>query len=364
MNELKIALLQLTAHGNDLAANQAKGEAACRQAKARGADIALFPEMWSAGYTPLTEFHIQAPEFYRSSRLWGPNVGLPYRPQPSPEEVWGDLPVERDGPFVRHFQALARELDMAIALTYLERWEGAPRNCVSLIDRHGEILFTYAKVHTCAWSLDEGATTAGDDFYVATLDTAAGDVTVGAMICYDREHPESARILMLKGAEIILTPNACELEPNRLGQFRVRAMENVVGVAMANYAEPFGGHSVAYDPIAYNKNGGSRDQLVVEAGRSEGVYLACFDLDAIRDCREREIWGNAFRRPRSYRALTELNVAGPFVRIDADGRVFDGRTIATGGATRADETSKNGYHVDDGVPVGDLPPHPAAHKRG
>ena len=32
---------------------------------------------------------------------------------------------------------------------------------------------------------------------------------LGIMICYDREYPESARILMLKGAEIILVPNDC-----------------------------------------------------------------------------------------------------------------------------------------------------------
>ena len=38
------------------------------------------------------------------------------------------------------------------------------------------------------------------------------------MICYDREFPESARILMLQGAELILVPNACGLDLNRLAQ--------------------------------------------------------------------------------------------------------------------------------------------------
>jgi len=38
------------------------------------------------------------------------------------------------------------------------------------------------------------------------------------MICFDREQPESARILMLKGAESILTPNACGLDELRLDQ--------------------------------------------------------------------------------------------------------------------------------------------------
>ncbi len=51
------------------------------------------------------------------------------------------------------------------------------------------------------------------------------------MICFDREFPESARILMLKGAELILVPNACPMEINRLSQLRGRAFENMIAVA-------------------------------------------------------------------------------------------------------------------------------------
>jgi predicted amidohydrolase len=48
---LNIALLQMNSCGDDVAANRAKSEAYCREAAALGADIALFPEMWSVGYT-------------------------------------------------------------------------------------------------------------------------------------------------------------------------------------------------------------------------------------------------------------------------------------------------------------------------
>jgi predicted amidohydrolase len=48
---LRIALLQMTADGTDQHANLHKGPAFCRRAKALGADIALFPEMWNIGYT-------------------------------------------------------------------------------------------------------------------------------------------------------------------------------------------------------------------------------------------------------------------------------------------------------------------------
>src|SRR5581483_3196894 len=125
---------------------------------------------------------------------------------------------------------------------------------------------------------------------------------------------------------VILTPNACTLDPNRLGQFRARAFENMVGVAMANYAAPAAnGHSVAYDPIGYDEAGRSRDTLLIEAGESEGVFLATFDLDRIRDWREAETFGDAFRRPRCYAPLVSLETRPPFVRVDASGRAWSDR---------------------------------------
>ncbi|HEX8144377.1 MAG TPA: carbon-nitrogen hydrolase family protein [Pyrinomonadaceae bacterium] len=294
MKVIKVALLQMTGCGFDRAAALAKGESFCRRAHAMGADIALFPEMWSVGMT----FFDQR----REGAL----------------EEWRARAISRDDPFMTHFRNLARELKMAIALTYLERWDAAPRNSASLIDRHGQIALTYAKVHTCEFDL-EAALTPGDGFPVCALDTLQGEVKVGFMICYDREFPESARILMLEGAELILTPNACTLDIHRLGQFKTRAYENMVGVAMTNYAAPQNnGHSAAFDAVAYPvPDALARDTLIIEAGESEDVYLATFDLDSLRAYRERESWGNAYRRPRLYNMLTATDVQPPFIRPDA-----------------------------------------------
>ena len=292
MNTLKVALLQMFASGNDQAANQAKGEQFCFLAREFGADIALFPEMWNIGYQ------------------------LPDPSQPGQVKRWQRHAIDRQSDFVTSFGKLARELNMAIALTYLEKWEGGPRNALSLIDRHGEIRLTYAKVRTCDWD-KESALTPGDDFYVCDLDTACGSVKVGAMICFDREFPESARALMLKGAELILTPNACELEGNRIGQFRARAYENMLGMAMSNYAIPQeNGHSVAFDGIAFDEKG-TRDTRLVEAGGHEGVYMAVFDLERLRAYRLSESWGNAYRKPGRYAILTSPVVEPPFIRPDA-----------------------------------------------
>lgn len=294
MSSIRIALLQMLGSGRDKQANLVKGEFFCRKAREMGADIALFPEMWSIGMT----FFDPASEDDR--------------------ERWKELAITREDPFVHHFRGLARELNMAIALTYLEKWTGSPRNTASLIDRSGNIVLTYAKVHTCEFDV-ESALTPGDDFAVCSLDTEAGEIKIGFMICFDREFPESARVLMLRGAELILVPNACTLDEPRLSQFKTRSFENMVAVAMTNYAAPQqNGHSIAFDGVVYVvPDGEPRDTLIIEAGESESVFIATLDLDFLRSYRQRESWGNAYRRPRLYGQIIGEGVDAPFIRADS-----------------------------------------------
>jgi predicted amidohydrolase len=321
---ITIALLQMTSYGNDQDANLSKGESFCRRARDMGADIALFPEMWNIGYTPYFSDEQDTCNLWRAPSLWQDGMIPSYPALRDAREQWQEQAITRDNPFITHYRELAKELRMAIAITYLEQWPGAPRNTVSLIDRHGEMILTYAKIHTCDFASLESACTPGEDFYVCELDTGRGTVKIGAMICFDREFPESARMLMLKGAELILTPNSCPMETNRIAQFRARAYENMLGVALANYAAPqLNGHSVAFDPIAFDTQGNSRDTLVIEAGEQEDVYLATFDLDSLRAYRKHEVWGNAFRKPHRYGLLTSLDVEEPFIRTNEDGVRYD-----------------------------------------
>jgi N-carbamoylputrescine amidase len=315
---LAIALLQLSAPGNDAARNLEIGERACREAARLGADIALFPEMWSAGYETAVPPLPSRRDVLRHPGRWDAES----RSLGAPCAVWGGLPVSLDGPWVAHVRSLARELGMAIALTLLERTDARPRNTLLLIDRAGEIRLRYTKVHTCCFDGKEAALEPGTEFPVADLETAAGTVRVGAMICYDREFPESARSLMLAGAEIILVPNACEMDDLRMAQLRVRAAENMTGIALANYAGgECGGRSAAVHPIAYGPDGRPREMLLAMGGRDEEIIVARFDLDALRDWRERETWGACFRRPAAYRS--DSAPMPDFQRTDWRGNPFD-----------------------------------------
>lgn len=290
MNLLKIALLQLTPC-DTLKENLEKGIRYCKEAKEMGADIALFPEMWSNGY-----------------RIYN-----------RPVEDWKAEAITADSDFVFAFKNLAKELDMAIGITLLEKYEGNFRNSCVLFDRFGEQKFVYAKVHTCDFSVERNLMP-GEDFYVTTLDTACGEVKVGAMICYDREFPESARILMLKGAELILVPNACPMEINRLSQLRARAYENMLAIATCNYpitVPDCNGNSSAFDGVAYlPESDGSRDTCILRADEKEGIYLTKLDLEQLREYREHEVHGNTYRHPRKYALLVDDEIDEPFIRDD------------------------------------------------
>ena len=291
MNLLKIALLQIAPCGA-LDGNLEKGLESCKQAKKMGADIALFPEMWSNGY-----------DIYHQ-----------------PLDCVKSAAISANGDFVHSFGNAAKELHMAIGITFLERYGDGIRNSLVLFDRFGVKQLTYAKVHTCDFDVERHLTP-GEDFYVTALDTACGTVQVGAMICFDREFPESARLLMLQGAELILVPNACPMELNRLAQLRARSFENMAAVATCNY--PLGqpdcnGRSTVFDGVVYLPElSGSRDICLLEADGQEGIYLADLDLDMLRAYREREVHGNAYRRPRLYSALLDETVRPPFLRDNA-----------------------------------------------
>lgn len=285
MAALELALLQMAPAGRDLQANLEKAERFCREAAAGGAHLALMPEMWSVGYLP-----------------WQTD-------DPGDHEAWRALAEPRDGPFVSHFGALARELGLAIGVTFLEAWPGAPRNALSLLDARGDEVLSYAKVHLCEWCPPDSGCSPGDGFPVATLETPAGPVRIGALICFDRELPEAGRMVMLGGAELIVVPNACPLHDDpevgdvRIAQLRGRAYELSLALATANYARPrYDGHSLAVMPPG---------DVVAIGGEEEGIVRASIDLDALRDYRRREAVRDGPRCPEKYAAIADPNHRRP-----------------------------------------------------
>lgn len=94
----------------------------------------------------------------------------------------------------------------------------------------------------------------------------------------------------------------------------------MLAVATCNY--PAGvpdcnGGSSVFDGVVYVPElDHSRDTCLLQADEKEGVYLAELDLDQLRAYRQREVNGNAYRRPKLYNALIREEVQPPFIRVN------------------------------------------------
>ena len=232
------------------------------EAKKNRADIVVFPEMYSNGHASFDQN------------------------DPHTRERWQNEAEEMNGAFVGRFRAAARDSGLYVVATLLEAAVPRPFNSAVLVDPRGETVLQHRKVHICDFDAPELACGRGHVFRTADIETSAGPVRVGMMICMDREFPEAARSLSRAGAELALVPNCCTLATDknqsdvRIAQARGRAFEMVMGIAVANYPPPHAdGHSFAVDP-----NG----TMIATADDSPGLTIAAFDLDLIRRVRNED----------------------------------------------------------------------------
>lgn len=259
-----------------------------------GADMALFPEAWLHNYTyPDVDFTLPKDELYKNSNY----------------AEWAGKAVDRDSDSIRSFCSLAEELQIGIAVTGFTKGREYPRNTVFIINRAGEVIMEYSKVHTCDFDV-EALCESGDEFRVCEFD----GIRLGAMICYDREYPESARVLMLKGAEIILVPNDCHFDPFRLEQLSVRAAENMAAVAMANEPGKGLGCSCAFSPVVFDRDGKYINNRILVCDETEQIAIAEINMAELRDYRRREMWGNTYRKVYAYGDILSTEVKEPFIR--------------------------------------------------
>jgi predicted amidohydrolase len=248
---LRLALAQYL-HGFDPATIIA-------EAKCAGADVVVFPEMYSNGYA----------RFEAADR--------------AALEGWLERAQTPNGVFVESFRSAAKKHKVYAVATFLEAADPKPFNAALLIGPDGQTVIHHRKVHICDFDNPECACAKGEEFRAAEIRTSAGPVKVGLMICMDREYPEAARALSRAGAEIALVPNCCELASDqtvgdvRIAEMRGRAFEMVMGIAVANYPAPRSdGHSFAVDPLG---------KVIAMADHAPGLTLANFDLSLVRRVR-------------------------------------------------------------------------------
>jgi predicted amidohydrolase len=211
------------------------------------------------------------------------------------------------GPFIERLQEMARRHNMIVhGGSIVERHPELPgkfyNTCV-LIDRAGEIIAKYRKIHLFDVNLTNGEKhyeseriAPGSEIVTAEVD----GITFGLSICYDLRFPELYRLLALRGAQIILVPAGFTLHTGRDHWevlLRARAIENlcyVVAPAQVGSYPPNKqcfGRSMIVDPWGL---------VLAQAPDMPGVILAEIDLEAIGRARA-QIPSLENRRPETYR---------------------------------------------------------------
>lgn len=129
-----------------------------------------------------------------------------------------------DGEYCTLMKSKARQYNTYIVMNFHEKDNIGIYNTSLLIDRNGEIVGKYRKTHLSFGEWEKGITP-GEDLPV--FDTDFG--RVGMLICWDMYFPETARVMTLKGAELLLVSTVGDPAFRHIS----RAMENGVYVAVS-----------------------------------------------------------------------------------------------------------------------------------
>lgn len=265
---ISLALIQFESILGDPKANRRKAEAMIREAAENGAELICLPEMYTTGY---------------NLDIIGPQIT--------------QLAENIDGPTVTDLQQLAKELKIHIvaplALNLEDDPEARPFNSAVFIGDEGQILGVYSKCHL--FETERMYFQPGQELPV--YDTKFGKI--GIMICFDAGFPEVARILQMKGAELIVCPSAWRIQDMGVWHLNMpqRAQENSCYLAAINrYGKEgslyMGGYSIVCGP-----EGDIIKELIEE---KEDILYCTIDGQRLADFRADGGPYLPYRRPELY----------------------------------------------------------------
>ena len=215
----------------------------------------------------------------------------PYFCADQKEELFALAHPANQHPVVERMQKLAAELEVVLPVSFFERANNAYYNALAIVDADGTVIGHYRKSH-----IPDGPGYQ-EKYYFNPGDTGfqAWDTryaTIGAAICWDQWYPEAARIMCLKGAELLFYPTAIGSEPQdpeaddkEPWQLAMRghAASNVVPVIASNRIGVEKSDSCTLTFFGSSFIADQNGRLVEEAGReAQAVLVHTFDLEKIR----------------------------------------------------------------------------------
>ena len=244
---LRVALVQQATLWQDPGANLARARGFVEQAARAGARVAVFPELFTLGFT--------------------------MAPEPFAEPI--------PGPTSEALAALSREFGLYLVGSVVEAHAPHPRNAAFVTAPDGSLVVSYRKIHPFSYGDENLHYSGGTECPVFAID----GVPCGLQICYDLRFPEPFRALAARGAEVVFVP--ANWPARRISAWSTllaaRAIENQMAVCGVNRVgrDPqleYPGRSAIHDAFG---------ETVVSGGGTEGLVIGDIDLAQIRAWRAR-----------------------------------------------------------------------------
>ena len=286
MREVTLAATQMTCSKNS-SENIDKAESIIRKAAGMGAQIILIQELFESTYFCMDQ----------------------------KDELFGLAKPFENNPTLEKMSKLASELKVVLPVSFFEKANRAHYNAIAVINADGNILGKYRKSHIPDGpGYQEKFYFNPGDTGFKVWDTAYAKIGIG--ICWDQWFPEVARIMALKGAEVLFYPTAIGGEPEDDGfdssDMWQRAMighsaANQIPVVASNRIGTEQGEEISnyfYGRSFITNHVGDK---IAEAGREkEEVLIGKVNLDEAENLRN--VWG-VFRDRRTdlYSDLLKLD---------------------------------------------------------
>ena len=232
------------------------------------------------------------------------------------EELFELAKPFEDNPTIHLMSKVARDNNVVLPISFFEKANKAHFNTIAMIDSDGTIMGKYRKSH-----IPDGPGYQ-EKFYFNPGNTGfkvwdTKFCKVGVGICWDQWSSEAAKIMALKGAEVILYPTAIGGEPDNNDDFDSsdmwqRAMighaaVNQVPIVASNRIGSEEGYEISNFFYGRSFITDFTGEIKAEASRDkEEILIAKIDLDEAEGFRNS--WGIfRDRRPDLYRALLDLD---------------------------------------------------------
>lgn len=261
----KIALIQMNVALGDIEKNYTHAEELMTKAATEGTDILVLPETWNTGFFPKENLKELA-----------------------------DAEGKRTKAFLSAFAKKHTLYIMGGSVSTLR--EGKIYNTSYTVNREGEIINEYTKIHGFSPSGEPDFYTGGTQINTFTID----GITCATIVCYDLRFCELVRLLAIHGVDLLFVPAHWPLirKHHWVTLNTARAIENqffLCAVNACGKAEDtqYGGNSLLLDPWG---------ETLCHLGENEEIAHGTIDLDILKDIRER-IHVFRDRRPELYKEL-------------------------------------------------------------